>query len=852
MTRTLKTILLLLLALMPAVTQAQHKAVSTGPAPSWLVPWQPNLQQKPNAKHISDGFYLLLAETQYHAELKSDYHHYVRQIVSEAGIQNGSEISVDYDPQYEKLTFHRIVIKRDGREINRLAGASFKVLQQEEELSRFIYSGTYTAWLILEDVRKGDQIEYSYSLTGANPIFDNKIDEEYYQVAAEPVVNFYRNIIAHPGRQLHFKAFNQATMPQQRNWNGLTVYEWHNINLQDTDNFSNLPSWYNPFARLQISEYNSWQEIAQWAQRINTVAPPGIAVKNKIAALKQQAGNSKEAYLLAALRFVQDDIRYMGIEMGEYSHRPNTPDKVLAQRFGDCKDKSLLLCTLLNGNGISANMAYVNTDLKEAVSQRLPSPTSFNHAIVCATLGDKTCWLDATLSYQRGRLADFCEPDFQLALVITDTATRLTPIRKGNNGHIVIRETLTLPEEEGQDGSLLASTAWYREDADAQRAAMASASLKDKEATFLTFYRKFYGEMTLKDSLQLRDDADSNIFRTREHYVIRHLWKKDSANRKLLFSIIAQSPSDILPYVTDENRMVPLAIKYPFDQDYQIIINTPIEWSLDEKPLHIKNDYYQFDFTATRTGKQIVLCYFLKTFRDHVPPAFMPQYAREVKEIQKTTSLDLTLKPALLQPIGQPAGNGNWLAIVLAICAVAVFAYLGTQYYKHSLLPVQHPLDPLPIGGWLSLLAIGLVFSPMSDVLFLCEAKVFNYETWTGIAARRDIGNVTVVQLFLIGDMVIRVFLLCYSVLLAVLFFNKRDTFPFALATYYFINTLYLFFFHRIHGYYFGESTQGNLLDPDSIVWPLLRMALWVPYLLMSPRAKATFIMPHPALLRDN
>lgn len=850
MTRTLKQILLLLLALMPAVTQARQKPVNTGPTPSWLVPWQPNLLQKPNAKHVSDGYYLLVAETQYQTELNSGYHHYIRQIVSEAGIQNGSQISVDYDPQYEKLTFHHIAIKRDGHEINRLSGASFKVLQQEEDLSRFIYSGTYTAYLILEDVRKGDQIEYSYSLTGTNPIF-NKIDEEYYQVASEPVVNFYRNIITRPDRQLHFKAYNQAALPQQRSWNGLTVYEWHNINLQDGDNFSNLPSWYNPFARVQVSEYNSWQEIAQWAQRINTVSPPGNAIKNKIAALKQQAGNSQEAYLLAALRFVQDDIRYMGIEMGEYSHRPNTPDKVLTQRFGDCKDKSLLLCTLLNANGISAHMAYVNTDLKDGVSQRLPSPTAFNHAIVCATLGGKTYWLDATLSYQRGPLSDFCEPEYLLALVITDTTTQLTPIRKINSGRIVIRETLTLPEEEGQDGTLTANTTWYREDADGQRSAMASASLKDKESTFLTFYRKFYGEMALKDSLTLRDNPDSNILRTHESYVIHHLWKKDSATNKLLFSVIAQSPSDVLPYVTDANRKVPLAIKYPYNQDYQIIINTPIEWSLEETPLHVKNDYYQFDFTATQSGKQIVLSYSLKTFQDHIPAAFMPQYAREIKEIQKTTSLDLTLKPALMQPSGTPAIRGNWLAIVLACCAAAVFAHLATRYYRHSVLPVQHPLEPLPIGGWLSLLAIGLVFSPMYELMFLCKADVFNYEIWATVSARRDLGNISVVQLYLVGEMIIRVFLLCYSVLLAVLFFNRRDTFPFALATYYFATTLYLFISNKISGHYFGQGTQGSFLDSNSIVWPLLRMALWVPYLLVSPRAKATFIMPHPALQED-
>ncbi|WP_212000800.1 DUF3857 domain-containing protein [Chitinophaga sp. HK235] len=852
MTYTVSRLLLLLLAFLPAVTTARNTHISTSPTPSWLVPWQPDLHKKPNANSIVDGYYLLLAEEQQHAELKSTYRHYIRQIVSEAGIQNGSEISVNYNPQYEKLSFHSIIIRRNGQEINRLQTASFKVLQQEQDLSRFIYSGTYTAFLILEDVRKGDQIEYSFSLTGTNPIFDNKIDARLYQVTLEPIVNFYNNIIANPQRKLYFKPFNNATMPQQRSWQGFTVYEWNRIEQKEADNTNNQPSWYNPFVRIQISEYNSWKEVAQWAQRVNTIPPPGEAVKRRITALKQSSGDNPENYLRQALRFVQDDIRYMGIEMGEYSHRANAPDKVLAQRFGDCKDKALLLCTLLNANGINARMAYVNTDMKGTISSLLPSPTAFNHAIVYASLGGKSYWLDATISYQRGQLTGFCEPDYQQALVITDTTTQLTPILKKNSGHLVIREKFTLPEAEGQDGSLQVTTSWFKEDADAQRATMASASIREKEKTFLRFYQKFYGEITTKDSLLLNDDPDSNILRIRESYLIHHLWKKDSSTNKLLFSLAAQSPSDILPYMTDEKRKTPLAIRYPYEQDYQVIIHTPIQWSLEQSPVHFKNEYYQFDFTSTVKGEQIILSYQLKTFQDHVPVAFLSQYTREIKEIQSTTSLDLTYKPAFMRAPNRPAVQGNWLAIVLALLAMAVFTHLAILYYRHSNLPVQHPLEPLPIGGWLSLLAIGLVFSPMSDFWYLCNADVFKYDVWVTVSSRKDLGNISLVQLYLIGEIIIKAFLLCYSILLAVLFFNRRDTFPFALATYYFITILYLFAGNHLNDYYFGEGgTQKNIWGQGSLVWPMARMALWIPYLRMSPRAKATFIMPHPALLRD-
>ena len=841
-TRTLKLLLSILLITVPSLLQAQK--VSTSPTPAWLAPYSPDLTQKPNSKNISDGYYLLLLEEQRQAELKCNYQHYIRQIVSEAGIQNGSEISVDYDPQYEKLTFHKIVIRRNGKEINRLPEARFKLLQKEQDLSRFIYSGTYTAYLILEDVRKGDQIEYAYSITGDNPIFGGKLDTRLYFVAYEPIVNYYKNLIVSPGRHVRFKLYNGAAPPHQKTWNGLTVYEWNSVDVGEVDNSSYVPSWYNPFIHVQFSEYASWKEVAEWGMKINAMPSPGPALANKIAALKKAANGNKTSYLLQALRFVQDDIRYMGIEMGEYSHRPNTPDKVLAQRFGDCKDKALLLCTILRANGIPASMAYVNTDRKGTISDMLPSPNAFNHVIVHVLLNNKTYWLDGTMSYQRGDLAGFCEPDYQQALVVTDTTTQLTPIAVTTRGSLVVRETFTLPDEEGKDGSLRVATTYYRDNADAQREDLAGASMKEKEKSYLNYYKKLYGDVITKDSITTADSPAVNSLRINESYILRHLWKKDSSNGKLLFTANARSFYDALSYVSDDQRKVPVSLRYPYDLDYQIILHTPIEWSLDQTPLHIRNEYYAFDYTAEKEGKVLTLSYQYKTFSDHVPVKFIPQYVKDLKDMNEVTSLDLTWKPDAT-PVASPSVPGNWLAVVLALLFAAAFAYLAAVYYKQSVSPARHTDEPLPIGGGLALLAIGLVFAPMGELINICKMPVFNYDVWVTASARKDLGNITLLQLFLVMEMMVNIFLFTGSILLAVLFFNRRDTFPFTLATYYFACTVFIYADNAINNYFFHTHLPDSIISMNSVLWPLLRMAIWIPYLLASERGKTTFVMPY-------
>ena len=108
-----------------------------------------------------------------------------------------------------------------------------------------------------------------------------------------------------------------------------------------------------------------------------------------------------------ALRFVQDDVRYTGLEIGAGAYRPSQPGVVLARRFGDCKDKVFLLVTLLRAMGVEAYPALVHSRMGIGVAERAPSPGAFDHVIAKVRFKDRDYWLDATISavrpYSRSR-----------------------------------------------------------------------------------------------------------------------------------------------------------------------------------------------------------------------------------------------------------------------------------------------------------------------------------------------------------------------------------------------------------------------------------------------------------------
>ena len=72
-----------------------------------------------------------------------------------------------------------------------------------------------------------------------------------------------------------------------------------------------LPTWYDPFPWVQLSEFQKWSDVNQLALGLFTnTAPPSSELTRKINEWKRLP--DPEQRVLAALRFVQDEIRESG------------------------------------------------------------------------------------------------------------------------------------------------------------------------------------------------------------------------------------------------------------------------------------------------------------------------------------------------------------------------------------------------------------------------------------------------------------------------------------------------------------------------------------------------------------
>jgi hypothetical protein len=813
--------------------------------PSWIVKLSPKAY-KVNAKDVSDGYYMGLVEKQNHVELKEEYRHNIREIISQSGVQNGSEISVTYDPGFQKLTFHKIIVWRNNHPIDKLVASQFKILQNEKELSKFIYSGTFDAYLILDDVRKGDRIEYAYTIKGQNPIIGDKYTNTFYFEGSSSYGREYTNLIVSNKRKLNFKNFNFDQKPVSHDVGGMRVYEWES-NLTKTHRSPDYePSWYVAEKYTQVSEYDSWSDVVNWGLKVNSYPDLKTPLLDRtVGQLRTMAGNNQEKYIELATRFVQDEIRYMGIEMGEYSQRPNSPERVLAQRYGDCKDKSLLLIYLLERQDIAAYMAYVDTYSGKRTRDFLPSPFLFDHAVVVVEHKNAKTWIDPTISNQRGTFKTIYFPNYGQALVLKPGVDKPEDVISIPTGKLVADLNFIIPDTvAGHKATLIINSTYTDNYADDIRSTIEDQGTDGLEKTFREYIAKYYPDVENKGNIIIKDDAESNTINITESYLIDNIWlKPEKANSNRYIYFYGDLIDTELRTIKDKNRKEPLSLKYPVNVEENIVVQLPGAWNYDNQTTKVESDNYYFEFSTFSKGNILKFNYSYRNFKDHVEPADMDQYIKDSKKIANNLSTYIYYGGGGLSD----NGNFNPYLIFLGIATVLFSAiYFWRQYHRKVQYDIQKVLYAPAIGGWLIVLAIGILTDPLTVLVAAVKDRVFNMPLESGYGATT--------QFILQAANVIKI--ICYSIqftwgiLITALFFKRRENLPHQYIRYMYMQAGLLLFLFGLQ-VFIQLTTHRTSFTASYVFSSVAGFAIclaWIAYFKKSDRVKRTFVFTYPEL----
>lgn len=557
-----------------------------------------------------------------------------------ASLSSAGQISIPFVPQYHKLQLHAVRIFRKGESLDRTASSTVRFLQRETGLEQGVYSGEVTASVLVSDLRVGDTLEFAYSLHGQNPVFGGKFVETASWDQTFPTA-LRRIVLNHRvGRQISWRLIgdrkSKPVIPSElvRGEMRRLVFEERSIGKVDVEPFT--PPSYLAHRRMQFSEFTGWDDVVAWAsglfQRQGVLSQD---VREVIENLRQRP--TDEDRIVGALEFVQSEIRYFSVALGESSHRPTQPDVVVQQRYGDCKDKSLLLMTLLEALGIRSKPVLVAIGMRRGLDNVLPSPQLFNHAIVQVTVNGKVFYLDPTLLGQHGRLERMGQiHEGTQALVIAPESRQLSRIASTNARDLVrseVAETLTLPKFNA-DGQLQVRQVWRGAMAEALRVMQQRLPPDELVKSVGDAMETRYPGAKLVGEPDVLDDRSANEFTMTAQYSVPKLAAEHGTYWFVRFSpanmigVLATPPSS--------TRTTPLQLPlFPYDARYTFEVKFPAEVNVISLPRAntVDNKYFNYTVKSSFRGNNSKTFMELATFADQVEISDLKKYSEDMRSL---------------------------------------------------------------------------------------------------------------------------------------------------------------------------------------------------------------------------
>ena len=141
-------------------------------------------------------------------------------------------------------------------------------------------------------------------------------------------------------------------------------------------------AWAGTPAGVATPAGSDWRAIGAWYRDLVGSVPQRQPAVTQLAEQLTAGTSGKRQAIEKLVAFVRDQVRYVAVEVGIGGFRPSAPADTLARRWGDCKDKALLLVDLLAAAGVDARLALVRGSTAGMVDPDFAAPDEFNHVIV--------------------------------------------------------------------------------------------------------------------------------------------------------------------------------------------------------------------------------------------------------------------------------------------------------------------------------------------------------------------------------------------------------------------------------------------------------------------------------------
>lgn len=366
-------------------------AAQTAPAAANAAPSAPTIQKAETSK---EGLVIEKIVTRVRAEEDGTGTRETTariRIQSEAGVKDMAVLTFTYTASNQQVDIAYVrVIKPDG---SMVVTPDYNVQDMPADVSREapMYSDIHEKHVAVRGLGVGDTLEYDITLNTLKPEVPGQFWMEY---------SFQKDLIALDEQlDLDVPADKPVTVvsatvqPTATTAGARKLYHWASSNLTrpDPEKPTSTKHW-KP--SVQVTTFASWEQVGAWyaaLQKDRIVVTPAIQAKADALTKGLTSDDDKIRAIFAAVAL---HIHYVGLSFGIGRYQPHAADDVLANEYGDCKDKHTLLAALLKAAGIEAWPVLIPSSRE--LDETVPSPAQFDHVITVVPRDGKLIWMDST------------------------------------------------------------------------------------------------------------------------------------------------------------------------------------------------------------------------------------------------------------------------------------------------------------------------------------------------------------------------------------------------------------------------------------------------------------------------
>jgi len=317
-------------------------------------------------------------------------------ILSESTVREFGVLIYPFAASFESVDLQYVRVRKPDGSVVETAASEAQELDSAVSREAPMYTDEREKHLAVKALSAGDTLEVAVHWTIRKPIAQGQFWSEHSFHKSGTCKKEILEFDVPKSRPVKLRY--SGITPTMREEGSRKIYTFETSYSKPASE-SKIPDWEKNFNGLKppdvgLSSFVSWEEVGLW---FAALAEPKLSVTPEIRSKAEELTKGKTAEnekIRAIYDFVSTRYRYIGIDLGMARYTPHAAGDVLANRYGDCKDKHVLFAALLRAAGISANAALISSSFR--IDPDFPSPSLFDHVITAIPSGDSTIFADTT------------------------------------------------------------------------------------------------------------------------------------------------------------------------------------------------------------------------------------------------------------------------------------------------------------------------------------------------------------------------------------------------------------------------------------------------------------------------